>query len=152
MKTAFREMRDRGKTIIFSTHQLDDAQELCHDVAIIHRGRLVISGDVHGVRKSMGNQVVRFAVAADAEVPWLDTWPRAQIVRRREDYIELAVPDEQAARELLAEALRRQEPVVRFEIDYPSLNDVFLNSVREIPAQQDGHHAATPALQMAERS
>ena len=31
-------------------------------------------------------------------------------------------------------ALRREEPVVRFEIDYPSLNDVFLNSVRGLPA------------------
>ena len=44
MKQSFLEMRDRGKTIIFSTHQLDDAQELCHEVAIIHRGKLMISG------------------------------------------------------------------------------------------------------------
>jgi ABC-2 type transport system ATP-binding protein len=152
MKAAFREMRDRGKTIIFSTHQLDDAQELCHDVAIIHRGRLVIAGDVPGVRKSMGNQVVRFAVSGDVRVPWLDAWPGARIVRRREDYIELAVADEQAARALLEEALRRQEPVVRFEIDYPSLNDVFLDSVRGMPTPTDGHETAAPALQTAERS
>ena len=64
MKQAFLEMRDRGKTIIFSTHQLDDAQELCHEVAIIHKGKLMISGEVLDVRKSMGRQVVRFGLPA----------------------------------------------------------------------------------------
>lgn len=144
MKAAFREMRDRGKTIIFSTHQLNDAQELCHDVAIIHRGRLVITGDVPSVRQSMGRQVVRFAVAGDPVVTWLDKWAAAEVVRRREDFIELAVPDEVAARALLQEALRRNEPVLRFEIDYPSLNDVFLGSVRGLN-QAAAEFAETPA-------
>jgi ABC-2 type transport system ATP-binding protein len=150
MKAAFREMRDRGKTIIFSTHQLNDAQELCHDVAIIHRGRLVITGDVPSVRQSMGTQVVRFSVAGDPFVPWLDGWPGATVLRRREDFIELVVTDERAARSLLQEALRRHEPVIRFEIDYPSLNDVFLDSVRGRESLTD--QAPAPALLTAEGS
>ncbi len=152
MKSAFLELRNRGKTIIFSTHQLDDAQELCHDVAIIHRGRLMISGDVPRVRQSMGSQVVRFAISGDPVVSWLDNWRGAQIVRRREDYIELAVPDEQAARALLEEALRRREPVVRFEIDYPSLNDVFLNSVRGRPDLEPAAAPSAPQLAAVDRS
>src|SRR6186997_95993 len=41
LKSAFLEMRDQGKTIIFSTHQLEQAEELCDSVAIIDHGRLV---------------------------------------------------------------------------------------------------------------
>lgn len=129
MKDAFRLMRDRGKTIIFSTHQLDDAQELGHDVAIIHRGNLLITGDVASVRRSMGQQYVRIAVAGDAPTDWLDRTPHAQVVRRRQDYTELAVENADAARAVLAEAMQREEPVIRFEIDDPSLNDIFLNLV-----------------------
>jgi ABC-2 type transport system ATP-binding protein len=133
LKDAFREMRDRGKTIIFSTHQLDDAQELSSHVAIIHRGRLVIAGSVEDVRQSTGEHYVRLAVAGDREVAWLDTVPEVHVVRRRTDFVELAVPGPVVAQGLLREAVRRELPVTRFEIDYPSLNDVFLTHVRSMP-------------------
>jgi ABC-2 type transport system ATP-binding protein len=133
MKQAFLTMRDRGKTVIFSTHQLDQAQELCQDVAIIHHGRIVALGDVDKVRRSTGKTNVRFAVQGDDRVTWLDDVPQVQVVRRREDYIELAVPDEAAARSILSEAMRREAPVERFEISAPSLNDVFLSLVRKLP-------------------
>jgi ABC-2 type transport system ATP-binding protein len=133
MKQAFLTMRDRGKTVIFSTHQLDQAQELCQDVAIIHHGRIVALGDVDKVRRSTGKTNVKFAVQGDDRVPWLDDVPQVQVIRRREDYIELAVPDEAVARSILAEAMRRDVPVERFEISAPSLNDVFLSLVRKLP-------------------
>lgn len=135
MKNAFREMRDRGKTIIFSTHQLDDAQELSSDVAIIHRGKLMITGPVEDVRQSVGEHYVRLAVAGDPQIAWLDEVPELHIVRRRQDYVEVAVPDPERARGVLAEAMRRELPVTRFEIDYPSLNDVFLTLVQRMPAE-----------------
>ena len=130
MKDAFRLLRDRGKTIIFSTHQLNDAQELGHDVAIIHRGELLIAGDVPSVRRSMGSQLVRFAVTGDSDLGWIDQSRYAEIVRQREDHLELAVSDADAAQGVLAEAVRRGERVTRFELDYPSLNDIFLDLVR----------------------
>ncbi|HEU0163638.1 MAG TPA: ATP-binding cassette domain-containing protein [Thermomicrobiales bacterium] len=136
MKQAFLTMKDRGKTIIFSTHQLDDAQELCHDVAIIHRGHLVISGDVPSVRQSAGQQIVRLAIDGDSQVAWLDQMERVQVLRRREDFVEMSVPSEQEARAVLSEAMRRELPVTRFEISYPSLNDIFLGAVRKLPFQE----------------
>lgn len=136
MKNAFREMRDRGKTIIFSTHQLDDAQELSSDVAIIHRGKLMTSGSVEQVRQSVGEHYVRVAVAGDPQLAWLDEIPDLHVVRRRQDFVEVAVPDAAYARErVLGEAIRRELPVTKFEIDYPSLNDVFLTLVQQMPVE-----------------
>lgn len=135
MKDAFREMRDRGKTIIFSTHQLDDAQELSSDVAIIHRGNLMITGSVESVRQSVNEHYVRLAIAGDPQVAWLDEIPQAHVVRRRQDYVEVAVPDETFARGILTEAIRRELPVTRFEIDYPSLTDIFLTLVQRMPQE-----------------
>ena len=136
MKRAFLTMRDRGKTIIFSTHQLDDAQELCQDVAIIHRGKLMIAGDVPAVRRSTGRQIVRFAVDGDPDLPWMSDLRDVGIQRRREDYVELSVRDEDSARGVLRAAIDRGLPVTRFEISYPSLNDVFLGAVRHLPEDE----------------
>lgn len=135
MKSAFLEMRDRGKTIIFSTHQLDDAQELSSHVSIIHRGRMMVAGSVEDVRKSTGENYVRLAIADDLVIGWLDEHPEAHVVRRRMDYVEFAVPDEGYARNILQDAVRRRLPVLRFEIDYPSLNDVFMTQVKHMPKE-----------------
>lgn len=137
MKGAFLELRDRGKTIIFSTHQLDDAQELCHEVAIIHRGRLMIAGEVLDVRRSVGQQVVRFGVDASdtASLDWLERIPDVRIARQRRDHVELAVPDAGAAQAVLREAVRRELVVTRFDISYPSINEVFLHLVRDLPSE-----------------
>ena len=51
LKQAFLEMRDRGKTIVFSTHQMEMAEELCDAVAIIDLGQLVVSGPVREVKR-----------------------------------------------------------------------------------------------------
>ncbi len=141
MKAAFLELRDRGKTIIFSTHQLDDAQELCHEVAIIHRGRLMISGEVLEVRRSVGRQVVSFGVAdsddaESADLAWVEGIPAVRVARQRLDHLELAVPDAVAAQAVLHEAIRRGLTVTRFDISHPSINDVFLHLVRGLPGDE----------------
>lgn len=134
MKDAFHELVSDGKTIIFSTHQLNDAQELSSDVAIIHRGHLMISGSVEEVRQSTGEHYLRFAVAGDRELAWVEQdIPGTHIVHRHSDHVEIGVPDEHAARTILRTAIDRDMPVTMFEIDYPSLNDVFLNLVSQMP-------------------
>lgn len=148
MKQAFLEMRERGKTIIFSTHQLDDAQELCQEVAIIHRGKLLTSGDVSLVRQSLGQQVVRFGVAGHDPAAWLDEMPQVTVARNRGDHLELNVPDEAAAQAVLREAVRRDLTVTRFDFSYPSLNEVFLSLVRGMPEESNPtveHSVLTPA-------
>src|SRR5438309_6863640 len=62
LKEAFLEMRDRGKTLIFSTHQMEQVEELCEAIAIIDRGRVVEAGPLREVKRRMGRQVVRLAV------------------------------------------------------------------------------------------
>ncbi|MBA2777155.1 MAG: ATP-binding cassette domain-containing protein [Chloroflexia bacterium] len=148
MKRAFLEMRERGKTIIFSTHQLDDAQELCQDVAIIHRGKLMTSGDVSSVRQSLGQQVVRFGLAEHEPAAWLEEIPDVTVARDRGDHFELKVPDKAAAQAVLREAIRRDLTVSRFDISYPSLNEVFLSLVRGMPEESKSevdHEMLVPA-------
>lgn len=147
MKDAFHELVGEGKTIIFSTHQLNDAQELSADVAIIHRGELLITGPVDQVRQSTGEHYLRFAVADDKQLVWLDEMPETHLIDRRADYVEIGVPNEGAARTILRSAMDRDLPVTMFEIDYPSLNDVFLDLVRQMPTdlQPTEEELAVPA-------
>jgi ABC-2 type transport system ATP-binding protein len=72
LKEAFLEMHRRGKTIIFSTHQLEQAEELCQDIVIINKGQSVVQGSVREVRHQQGRHVVRLRIENDPEASWLE--------------------------------------------------------------------------------
>ena len=83
LKEAFLEMRDRGKTLVFSTHQMETVEELCESIAILDRGRVVVGGSVRDVRRSTGRQVVRLAVEGDPEIAWLGTLDGVRVTQAR---------------------------------------------------------------------
>lgn len=51
-----RRERDNGKTIILSTHYLDEAETLCDTIGLLHNGRLVAEGDIDSLRAASGEQ------------------------------------------------------------------------------------------------
>ncbi len=129
LKDAFNELRDRGKAIIFSTHQMEAVEELCDAIAIINRGRLVVSGPTADVKRQAGRLVVRLGVSGDQDLDWLDSRADATVTRSGLDYHEVQVRSGVDPEAILQEALARHEYVTRFEITEPSIEDIFIEQV-----------------------
>jgi ABC-2 type transport system ATP-binding protein len=89
LKDALLEMHRRGTTIIFSTHQLEQVEELCEDAVIINQGRVVAQGSVAEMKRRHGRNVARLTLDNDPEAPWLDALAGIQVTKRRQDYIEM---------------------------------------------------------------
>ncbi|HEX8938617.1 MAG TPA: ATP-binding cassette domain-containing protein [Candidatus Limnocylindrales bacterium] len=132
LKEAFLELRQRGKTLVFSTHQMETVEELCESIAILDRGRVVVTGPVREVRAAGGRRMVRLAVADDPELDWLDSEPGVHVIRHGQDYTEAEVARDRDPATILAEALRRGGRVTHFEIADPSLEQVFIERVGAI--------------------
>src|SRR6267154_5566610 len=94
LKEAFLEMHRRGKTMIFSTHQLEQVEELCEDVVIIDKGQTIIRGSVREVKRQEGRNVARLKLDNDPDALWLDTLEGVQVTKRRQDYIEMHIPSD----------------------------------------------------------
>jgi ABC-2 type transport system ATP-binding protein len=129
LKEAFLEMRDQGKAIVFSTHQMEAVEELCDAIAIIDRGRLVLSGPVPTVKRDAGRVIVRLGVAGDRDLGWLESLPYAFVRRSGLDYQEIELRDGTDPEAILAQALARKAYVTRFEIAAPSIEDIFIDRV-----------------------
>ncbi len=129
LKTALLEMKDRGKTLVFSTHQLDQAEELCDAVAIIDRGRIVTAGPTREVKRSAGHQVVRVATSPDGETAWLSALPHVTVTRPGQDFTEVRVDAGSDPQAILRAAIARGGEVLRFEVADPSLEEVFVERV-----------------------
>jgi ABC-2 type transport system ATP-binding protein len=136
LKCAFLELRDRGKTLVFSTHQLDQAEELCDSVVIIDHGRIVTAGPTREVKRSTGHQVVRVETSADGDLAWLRSLPHVTVTRPGRDYTEVRVDSGTDPQTILRAAIAQGDDVLRFEVADPSLEDVFVERVGALDVEE----------------
>ena len=139
LKEAFGEMRKRGTTLVFSTHQMEMVEELCEAVVIIDRGRLVVGGPIREVKRASGRRVVTLGVEGDAGLPWLADLDGVTVVRPGQDHTELDVRGRDP-QDILHLAIERGERVTEFRIADPSIEQVFIEHVGRAPS--DDHHLA----------
>ncbi len=144
LKSAFLELRDRGKTLVFSTHQLEMAEELCESVAIIDHGRVVTTGPTREVKRSTGQQTVRLAMSRDGDIDWLRSLPHVTVTRPGEDYTELHVESGGDPQDVLQAAISHGGDVLRFEVADPSLEEVFVERVGALEHEETT--LATPGV------
>jgi len=132
LKEAFLEMHRRGKTIVFSTHQLEQVEEMCEDIVIINKGQAIVQGNVRDIKRQHGRNVVILKLDNDPEAPWLDTLAGIQVTKRRQDYIEMQIQANLNPNGIVEAALSHGGIISSFEIAEPSLTDIFIEQVGKI--------------------
>ena len=123
--------RRRGKTVIFSTHNMEQAEQLCESVCIIAGGRKVLDGSLREVRRS--NRGAHYAVEFDEQAAAAEAFFRAngrfhQVTRQGDGWLVELAPGADA-RELLARLVELEVPLTRFEHVQPSLHEIFVAHV-----------------------
>jgi ABC-2 type transport system ATP-binding protein len=135
LKEAFHELHDRGRTIVFSTHQMELAEALCESVAIIDRGRIVASGSVRALKRAAGRRMARLAFDEAGASAWLEGLPGVTVVRSGADYSDVRLAAEADPTDVLGQILARGAPVTRFELHEPTLEALFIDIVGR-PAEE----------------
>ena len=129
LRAAFLELAAQGRTLIFSTHQMEVVESLADSIAILDRGRLVTAGSTREVRRRAGRPVVRLGVEGDPELAWAKALPGVRSVRPGSDITELTVAAGTDPQSILHAALARGATVTCFEVADASLEDVFIELV-----------------------
>jgi ABC-2 type transport system ATP-binding protein len=133
-----RGIRDRGKTVLLTTHLMEEAERLCDRIAIIERGRVIDIGTPAGlVRRHCPEHSVVVATAeggAEAEA-WFRAIPGVDSVARHDGRFKISGRDESLVTRVIECVSEHRIRVTDFRTELPNLEDVFLkltgHSIRE---------------------
>lgn len=130
LNDAVLEMRRRGTTVVFSTHDMSTAERMCDRIFMIFRGRKVLDGTLQEIQQQYGADTIRLRTAAGAsalagipDVESVNDFGQLQEVRVRGDV------------QAFLARLTAKTPVFHFEIARPSLHDIFVRIAR--PSEEE---------------
>lgn len=130
------ELRDKGKTIIFSTHIMVHAEQICNKICILSEGAVKTSGTISEVKSKHGRNTVVIDFEGSAafikELPFVSElieWPGS---------CEVSLTDETDADQKLLKAASEKLKISRFELQRPSLHKIFVDLAGDA---EGGKHA-----------
>src|SRR6059058_4828854 len=131
MKDTVLDLRRRGKTILFSTHIMEQAEKLCDELCIIARGRKLVDGAVSDIKRTRGGHhlVIGFDGSAGAAQ---QVFADQGLVKKVDDYgqyAELELAPAADAQQILQRLVASGARLSRFELMEPSLNKIFIDLV-----------------------
>jgi ABC-2 type transport system ATP-binding protein len=129
LKEIVLELKQAGKTIIFSTHQMEVAEKICDDICLINRSRKVLEGSIRSVKAGFGRNAVALRLAGGEEV--LSDRSLVRRVEHHSDGLEALLAESANAQQLLQRLVGAGAHVERFEMIEPSLHDIFIEKVTE---------------------
>jgi ABC-2 type transport system ATP-binding protein len=132
------DLRREGRTVLFSTHRMDQVEKFCDNIALIHRGQLVLSGSMGEIKSGYPRNRVRISFEGDDS--FLRS-PGVEHVKRYNGSAEIKLrPSPRLAddvQSLLASALQNAR-ITRFEVSEPTLEEIFIEKVRETSPATNG--------------
>jgi len=123
------ELKAAGKTIIFSTHQMEVAERICDDICLINRSRKVLEGSIREVKRGFGRNEVALRFEGGDGV--LDDPTLVSRVDRHSDGVEVMLAEQVTAQQLLQRLITSGATIGKFEMIEPSLNKIFIAKVTE---------------------
>ena len=129
LKDVILELKNSGKTIIFSTHQMEIAERICDDICLINGSRKVLEGSIREVKRGFGRHAIALRLLGGDEV--LADQSLVGKIERHSDGMEVFLAAGASAQTLLKRLIGAGAQIERFEMIEPSLTNIFIDKVSE---------------------
>jgi ABC-2 type transport system ATP-binding protein len=122
------ELKEKGKTIIFSTHLMETAERLCDDIILINKSRKILGGKLREIKESFGKNLIALRCVGGDKV-LADKSLVANIIQHADER-ELLLGENISSQDLLKKLIKAGATISKFEEIEPSLNDIFIEKVK----------------------
>ncbi len=129
-KDLIRELRDEGKAILLSAHQMNVVEELCDRIFLINRGREILYGDLSEIKRSHRESVIDFSFDPESNLGFLDSLSDIRVVGRRNGSISLRYAGDREPIDIVS-FLSSHITLEEVSVRKPPLHEIFVGTVME---------------------
>lgn len=130
-------LAQRGATIIFSTHRMEQVEEICDHIVLVNMGQKILDGSVHGVKQQFKEN--KFSIKLH-EMPASTAGASFEVIDQKANALVVKIKEGYRSNDVLQHFLNQQVTIESFHEMLPSLNDIFIGLV-------ESTHAKTRAFQ-----
>jgi len=126
VKNVMEELRDQGVTIIMSTHQMQQVEELCDRILLINDGKNLLYGDLNEIRRRFSGHAV--LIRTEDKLPEL---PGVKESESHNSNLKLTLMDNTSPQDVMKALAASGTNLEKFEVAVPTLNEIFIRVVEE---------------------
>jgi ABC-2 type transport system ATP-binding protein len=123
-------LAQKGATIIFSTHRMEQVEEICDHIILVNKGRKIVDGSVAGVKQQFKENL--FEISFN-ETPETQSGPAFEIIGKKENGLIVKIKEGFSPNNVLQFFIQQNTGIVSFSELLPSLNDIFIKVVEGTP-------------------
>lgn len=127
IKNEIIDLKNKGISIIFSTHRMEQVEEICDKIVLINNGELLLEGSVAEVKNEFKQNIFKIEYSTAQNVNF-DNF-EFEIIEKGNDFIRVKLTNHKTPNELLRKILEFPINIVKFEEELPSLNQIFIEKV-----------------------
>lgn len=136
LKNELLDLKAKGKTIILSTHNMESVEELCDEISLINKSKVVLQGNVKEIRARYRKYIFKLQVAGESfkmKSPHFSIL--SQTIINNVTEVRIQRNDDASNSEIIQEIAKQYE-VMTFEEELPSMNDIFIQVVSKPQTEQ----------------
>ncbi len=126
IKNEIDNIRDSGTSIIFSTHRMEQVEEICEHIVLINNGQNVLQGKVDDIKKDFKEHLFKIEYQGGIPVNVLEEY---DIIERNDDYIIARLEDAKGSNYLLNKLISAGTHIQSYNEILPTLNEIFIKRV-----------------------
>jgi ABC-2 type transport system ATP-binding protein len=125
-----------GTTIIFSTHRMEQVEEICDRIILVNKGKKILDGEVKQIRHDFKQHLFRIGVGTMPNFAQMATW-HFSIIKQEDHSYTVKLSEGSTTNDILMHFIKHDIPVTYFQEILPSINEVFINKVGEMEQPQN---------------
>jgi ABC-2 type transport system ATP-binding protein len=122
------ELQRQGTTIIFSTHRMEQVEEICDSIVLINKGKNVLEGDVANIRQQFKENL--FEISYEGEIPALENL--CSVISSSHQKATLKLNLDVQSNHILQKFIQNDNKILSFQEKLPTLNEIFIKQVAKV--------------------
>ena len=127
IKQEIRKLNEEGTSIIFSTHRMEQVEEICEHIVLINKGQNILEGDVNQIKEEYKDHLFKFTYQGELDLDLI----LAPIIEHQAQTLTIKLKELGEANHFIRMLMDKGVLIQRFEEVLPTLNDIFIKKVTE---------------------